>query len=352
MGRARQSIARHRCAYDEKAKTVNPKTQWWPVALSHELRNAPLACQVYDMPLVLFRAEKGRPAALPDRCPHRFAQLSLGKVRDGSIECPYHGWRFAADGRCTRVPGVDLTRCSKPLLDSLPICEAHGLVWVSLGVEEPPQPPVAPAVNQQLDTFWITDQIRCSQQDAAENFLDGFHTHFVHAGWIRRDKKRQRISVRVRPLTDGIEAIYSEEGKQSGLISQLFERKRGSSMGRFRLPGLLEVEYRDHRDGLNLLVSVWLTPCGDQVRLFARIATAHDWLPAALKRSVLRRFFRVILRQDRHILEQVSANIRRFEASPVRPLDSPQDLLGPDIRVLLKQGRAQSFEERHFDFWL
>lgn len=71
-------------------------------------------------------------------------------------------------------------------------------------------------------------------------------------------------------------------------------------MGRFRQPGLAEIEYRDRRDGLNLLVSAWLTPCGDsQLRLFARIATAHGWLPTVLKRSVLRQFFQVILHQDR-----------------------------------------------------
>lgn len=333
---------------------MNPLAQWWPVALSHELRNTPLACQVHHIPLVLFRAEDGHPAALPDRCPHRFAPLSAGKVRDGQIECPYHGWRFAADGRCTRVPGTDLAPCSKPLLDSLPSCEAHGLVWVSPNVVRPQAPPVAPAKHRQkLDTFWITDQVQCSLQDAAENFLDGFHTHFVHAGWIRHDKQRQKISARVRPLVDGVEAVYSEESKQSGLISRLFEGERGTSMGRFRLPGLAEIEYRDCNGGLNLLVSVWLTHCGDgQLRLFARIATARGWLPAMLKHSVLRQLFRKIWRQDRQILEQVSTNHRRFQATPTNPLDGPQDLLGPSIRRLLEHGQPLVFEARQVDIWL
>lgn len=333
---------------------MNPLAQWWPVALSHELKSTPLACQLYDTPLVLFRADDGRAAALPDRCPHRFAPLSAGKVRGGQIECPYHGWRFAADGRCTRVPGTEHAPGSKPLLDSLASCEAHGLVWVCLSGQPPAMPPVAPAEQkQQLDTFWITDSVQCSLQDAAENFLDGFHTHFVHAGWIRHDLKRQKISARVRPLADGIEALYSEEGKQSGLISRLFEGERGSSMGRFRLPGLAEIEYRDRRDGLSLLASAWLTPCGDgQLRVFARIATAQGWLPAALKRLVLQKAFRVILRQDRQILQQVSANQRRFQAFPARPLDGPQDLLGPGIRRLLEHGQPLVFEERQLDIWL
>ncbi|MFL1551660.1 Rieske 2Fe-2S domain-containing protein [Pseudomonas sp. D47] len=333
---------------------MNTDAQWWPVALSHELRNTPLACQAHHLPLVLFRDENGRVAALPDRCPHRFAPLSAGKVRDGQIECPYHGWRFAANGRCARVPGANLTACSKPLLASLPSCEAHGLVWVSLGAEHPQTSPVAPAEQRNdLDTFWITDHVRCSLQDAAENFLDGFHTHFVHAGWIRHDRQRQKIIARVRPLADGVEALYSEEGKQSGLISRLFEGERGASMGRFRLPGLAEIEYRDRHYGLNLLVSAWMTPCGEgQLRLFARIATTRGLLPAQLKRIVLRRLFRVILHQDRQILERISANQQRFQAAPATPLDGPQDLLGPHIRQLLKHGQPLVFAQRELKIWL
>lgn len=328
--------------------------QWWPVALSDELRNTPLACQIHDTPLVLFRTNEGRPAALPDRCPHRFAPLSAGKVCDGQNECAYHGWRFAADGRCTQVPGTDLVPGSKPLLNSMPSCEAHGLVWVSLSTESPWGPPVAPAEHRQkLDTFWITEQVQCSLQDAAENFLDGFHTHFVHSGWIRHDKQRQRISALVRPLTDGVEAVYSEESKQSGLISRLFESERGVSMGRFRLPCLAEIEYRDRCDDLNLLVSAWLTPCGNgQLRLFARIATGRGWLPAMIKRCVLSKLFCVILRQDRRMLEKVSANKLRFQESLITPLDGEQDLLGPSIRRLLEDGQPLVLEEHQFYFWL
>jgi hypothetical protein len=214
--------------------------------------------------------------------------------------------------------------------------------------------PAAPAAQlEKLDTFWISDQVRCSLQDAAENFLDGFHTHFVHAGWVRDDKQRQKIKARVRPLADGIEAIYSDEGKQSGLISRLFEGGRGTSMGRFRLPGLSEIEYRDSRDRLNLLVSAWMTPRDDgDLRVFARIATRKGWIPAVVKHSVLRQAFQLILRQDRKILEQVSVNQRRFSSSPATPLDGPQDLLGPGIRRLLEHGQPLAFEARTFDIWL
>lgn len=338
---------------------MKPDNAWWPVALSHTLRKQPLGCTLHGVPLVVFRDAQGLPAVLPDRCPHRFAPLSAGRVHNGQIQCPYHGWRLDAQGRCTHLPGQQQQRCSQPLLQPLPSCEAHGLVWASLAPERPASPPVAPAEQQQaLDTFWITDQVRCSLQDAAENFLDGFHTHFVHAGWIRHDKQRQHITAWVQALSDGVQAQYSEEGTQSGLISRLLEGERGVSMGRFRLPGLAEIEYRDRQGRLNLLVSAWLVPAADgQLRLFARIATARGRAPVWLKRSVLHPLFKVILRQDRQILEKLSTNQQRFAAVPLRwrrenPLDSSQDLLGPWIRQLLQQGEMQGFQERREEFWI
>lgn len=63
------------------------------VCQSKQLANKPLARTLLDTHLVLFRTQTGV-AALLDNCPHRNAPLSLGKVRDHHIECPYHGWKF------------------------------------------------------------------------------------------------------------------------------------------------------------------------------------------------------------------------------------------------------------------
>ncbi|WP_437879829.1 Rieske 2Fe-2S domain-containing protein [Pseudomonas sp. LRF_L74] len=320
---------------------------WWPVALAHELkRDRPLGRTPHGLPVVLFRQANGAPAALPDRCPHRFAPLSAGRVRDGQVECPYHGWRFDGLGRCVRVPGSNEGAGAKSLLHGLACREEHGLIWVS---RDAAGAPVGSAQVEDCDAFWMTSTVRCGLQEAAENFLDGFHTHFVHAGWIRRDTQRQMILAEVQALEDGVQARYSEEGKQSGLISRLFEGNRGLSFGRFRLPGLAEIEYRNRAGGLNLLVSAWLTPMADgELQVFARIATARGKLPAWVKRIALRRLFSVILRQDRRILEQVSDHQRYFQAAPAdwgpsRMLDGRQDLLGPWIAQLLATGHMQDF---------
>lgn len=325
---------------------IDLQRYWWPLATVAELDAAqaagrPLARTLFQQPLVLFRTPDGL-ALLHDRCPHRHAPLSQGRVRAGALECPYHGWRFDVAGHCCRVPGlpaaVAADRSRRPLLPPVAGCVAHGLVWACLAPDDATPPPPGPAGGQAVDHFWLTDTVRCTLQQGAENLLDGFHTHFVHAGWIRRDVRRQAVRASVHRLPDGVEARYHDEGLQSGLISSLLEGERHSSMGRFRLPGLAEIEYRGHQGRLNLLVTAWLTPAAaGTLLLHARVATRKGWLPAWLKAVVLRRLFGVILRQDKAILETTAAHLAHLhENGPVPPpLDSPLDLLGPSIRCLL-----------------
>ena len=61
---------------------------------------------VLGTPLVLFRGQGGRPAALVDRCAHRNVPLSAGRMVEGTVECAYHGWRFDAGGVCRLVPAL------------------------------------------------------------------------------------------------------------------------------------------------------------------------------------------------------------------------------------------------------
>jgi len=209
-----------------------------------------------------------------------------------------------------------------------------------------------------LDVFFITDKVRCSLADAAENFLDAFHTHFVHAGWIRNDKQRQKIRAKVRPLRDGIEACYTEEGIQAGWISRLFEKERGLSFGRFRMPGLAEIEYRDKQGRITLLISAWLTPStGTQIQIHARIATERGWMPQFIKEIILRRLFGVILKQDKQILELTNANmadIHSPEAAGLhsKHLNSPLDLLGPHIRKLHAGESLQELKETEIEVFI
>ena len=82
---------------------------WWSLARSEEVTDKkPLAADIGDQPVVLWRDAQGIARALEDRCPHRRAPLSLGCVRkDGLLQCGYHGWSYeGATGRLAEIPNM------------------------------------------------------------------------------------------------------------------------------------------------------------------------------------------------------------------------------------------------------
>lgn len=99
---------------------------WHPVAQIDALREGPLGVQVAGHRLVVFEEAPGQVAALDDRCPHRGMALSQGCIRDGRVQCAYHGWQFDADGagHCPSQPTMKpRTRAWEARID-------RGLVWV------------------------------------------------------------------------------------------------------------------------------------------------------------------------------------------------------------------------------
>jgi len=83
------------------------RNQWYVAAWSHEVGRALLSRRIAGEPIVLYRTEGGRAVAFADRCPHRLAPLSRGRLVGDALECGYHGIAFADDGRCIRIPGQE-----------------------------------------------------------------------------------------------------------------------------------------------------------------------------------------------------------------------------------------------------
>lgn len=157
---------------------------WTPVAVAESLTtNAPLAVTVAGTPLVLFRGKNGAPAALLDRCPHRGVALSLGRVDQGCITCPFHGWKLEPSAQVCHVPWNPDAKLSTLRGVAIPAREVAGQIWVYTAPVE--TPPTEPSVHESLlstgirisgfDTIWNAHWTR-----AMENMLDWPHLPFVH----------------------------------------------------------------------------------------------------------------------------------------------------------------------------
>ena len=165
---------------------MTERSLWHPVAQSQEVVTAPLPVQLLEQPLVLWRNAEGLVQAFNDRCPHRGARLSMGRVENNNLECPYHGWQFTSGGQCVKVPAVpDFVPPPSQCVKSFEVQEAYGLVWVRLE----PSDSQLPAFAAEADTY--LRKVNCGPYDVAasapriiENFLDMSHFGFVHEGWL------------------------------------------------------------------------------------------------------------------------------------------------------------------------
>jgi len=156
---------------------------WQPVARIQDLAEGPQRAVLLGEALAVFLTESGEPAVVADRCPHRGASLSMGKVRGGSVQCPYHGWEWSGGGACTRVPSLPDQRQipASARVGAYPARAQWGLVWTAL--EEPLSAlPDLPWFDAE-DWTWghgTPFELPVSLGVMIENFRDVSHFAFVH----------------------------------------------------------------------------------------------------------------------------------------------------------------------------
>ncbi|HEX8126003.1 MAG TPA: aromatic ring-hydroxylating dioxygenase subunit alpha [Allosphingosinicella sp.] len=299
---------------------------WHPVAFSSAVDERPVAATLMGRRLVVARDEKG-PFVLDDRCPHRGAPLSRGRIQAGAVVCPYHGWRFGRGGECLEVPGSPLP--GSPAR-ALPCVDKAGLVWASLADAPSPFPTLPGAVeDQSLDRFWWPlAATPAGLLDSIENHLDPAHPHHVHPWMVRSPNHRRPVEVSVRSGPWGAEAVYLEGRAAAGLMPRLLEGKRVRSVGRYYPPSIAEVAFEGKR-GLKLSVVVIFGPEDDGLtRPWAHFATPRGLAPAWLKRAALKTFHLPVLTQDRRMLQ---LQLEWRQSQPPLYAIGPLDVVGPTI---------------------
>jgi phenylpropionate dioxygenase-like ring-hydroxylating dioxygenase large terminal subunit len=152
-------------------------------------------------PVNIGRMKDGTAFALRDICPHRGVPLSAGRVMpEGAVECPYHGWRFKADGQCALIPslvGGEAIKAESIRVRSYPVREQDGLLWVYMAAEghEAAAPRGAPpivGVPNAKPRWSISQTFHCAIDHAVIGLMDPAHAPYVHGRWWWRVKPREK----------------------------------------------------------------------------------------------------------------------------------------------------------------
>jgi phenylpropionate dioxygenase-like ring-hydroxylating dioxygenase large terminal subunit len=109
------------------------KNCWYVAALDHELIDGKLLSRtLLGEHVLLYRGDSGKVVALSDRCPHRGALLSMGRLEGDSVRCMYHGIKYDGSGKCVQIPGQDMIP-PKLRVRSYPVIESGQFIWAWMG---------------------------------------------------------------------------------------------------------------------------------------------------------------------------------------------------------------------------
>ena len=269
---------------------------WHPVARVEQFEGGgPVAARLLGEDLVVWRSG-GEFFAWRDLCMHRGTRLSLGRVVDGvRLECPYHGWTYATDGRCVLMPAhPDQAPPAKACVPVYRTAIAYGVIWVSLGSGTATIPKFDllddPAHQVLLAGPY---RVKASGPRIVENFLDVGHFPFVHEG-ILGDRSRPEIEdYTTTSSPDGVVAndvkVFQPDPYATG---------RGSTVSyTYRVHRPLSASFVKHGEhSFGMLLSV--TP-HDAVDSTAWMWMAMNYEPA----SSMIEFQDRVFAQDRPILE-------------------------------------------------
>jgi vanillate O-demethylase monooxygenase subunit len=166
------------------------RNAWYVAAWDHELSRSMLRRIILEEPVVLFRSTEGKPVALEDRCCHRQAPLSLGKLAGDVVTCPYHGLQFDTTGRCIKVPSQEKIP-PNARVKSYPVVEKNHWIWIWAGDPAKADPALIEDFHWMDDPAWRFGgsylHVDGNYLLVVENLLDTTHLPFLHPNTLGTD---------------------------------------------------------------------------------------------------------------------------------------------------------------------
>lgn len=231
------------------------KNFWYACEFSSAVTNQPKQIVMLNQRFVLYRHSQGQIVALKDQCCHRGAALSMGWLEDDCIRCPYHGWKFQADGKCLEIPANDVTTPipKRAKVSSYPVQERYGFIWLFYGdlpdEERPPIPPFPEYQDPKMHAIYVQYEMQTHYTRVIENALDPAHLYAVHsnsfgAGFAQEPHVEDYV-IKHEDWGMSTKIIYRNYTKPKNGIFQAFFRPQKTQLNAtiaFYLPNITKFE--------------------------------------------------------------------------------------------------------------
>ncbi|MCY4628553.1 MAG: aromatic ring-hydroxylating dioxygenase subunit alpha, partial [Acidobacteria bacterium] len=183
------------------------RNAWYVAAWSSEVGQGLQQIRVLGERICVSRFSGDHVVALEDACPHRKLPLSKGRIRDGNLECGYHGLTFDCSGQCVWAPGAGRIP-PDARVRAYPVHEKYGLVWIWMGNPAMADPGKIIAIPNFDDPDWGINrgaalELECNYLFVCDNLLDPTHVAWVHQSSFAQDAAKD-APLEITGTTDGI----------------------------------------------------------------------------------------------------------------------------------------------------
>ena len=195
------------------------RNAWYVAAWSDDIAEGGLLGRtILNEPVVIYRMPDGKVAALADRCAHRFAPLSMGKIVGGNrVQCPYHGLEYDTSGACVLQPHGMKNIPSRARVRGYPVVEKHKAIWIWMGER--------PADQSKVPDFSVLDNvpelhstkrdmivIKANVELIIDNLLDLSHTSYLHDGILGNS---ETVESEIKVEHEGDDVVVSRYAKNA-----------------------------------------------------------------------------------------------------------------------------------------
>lgn len=281
--------------------------QWYVILQSKEVpAHRPVGMTRMGEKMVAWRGADGHPVVQSDLCPHRGCALSIGKIKDDHIQCPFHGFEFDSTGTCKLIPanGKGAIPPKATHVKTYPVREKNGYIFIWWG-EERAEYPALPEFDDLDASFTTSDDAQywpVHYSRAIENQLDVFHLPFPHATTIGRGNRTVADGPIVRLNGDEMDIWVSnrvDNGTPAVRDSALPQPDRPPFL-RFRFPQLWMNRISD-----DMRITVYFTPV-DEENCVMYLRYYQRFVKVPLIRNLVswltKMFSIIIVNQDRRVV--------------------------------------------------
>ncbi len=324
---------------------------WYFAGISSDLRAGKLVRRfIAGEPITLGRRRDGSVFALRDICPHRAAPLSAGELKDDTVECPYHGWRFSVtDGACKEVPAMCADQNfekEKVKVRTYFVEEKGQLIWIYLPKDKrfSGPPPIAPPDFPFASTRPVIDhQVIFNNHidQAVLGLIDPAHGPYVHRQWWwRSEKSMHEKAKKFEPREYGF-AMAAHSPSSNSFAYKLLGGKPITEIT-FRLPG---VRTEDIKVGAKTLLSFTIVTPIDEERTLIRQLFFTDMTLIKILAPILKRGVVKFLHQDGDIVDLQKLGLAH---DPVMLLVDDADTQAKWYYAIKKEWTKSREEKRDF----